>query len=96
MNEQEYNCPICTRPTPRHCQERHHLIPKCKKGKETIILCRSCGDMLHKLFSVKDLKKKYNTLESILKDERVQKWIEWVKKKPNDFNICMATKKGRR
>ena len=88
-------CPICTRDTPDCYQERHHLIPRCKKGKETVLVCKSCGDALHQLFTEKEMKKMYNTIAVILTNEDVQKWVAWVKKKPNDFSICMATKKRR-
>jgi len=88
-------CPICTRDTPACYQERHHLVPRAKKGKITIRICCNCGDMLHKLFTNKELAKKFNTLEKILAQPEVQKWIAWVKNKPDDFSICMKAKKKR-
>ena len=97
MNDKpNIDCPICGRDTPSKYQEKHHLIPKSKKGKITIRLCKSCGDMLHKIFSLKELAKEYNTLEAILSHPDVQKWIKWVRKKPYDFSICMARKKKKR
>jgi hypothetical protein len=36
----------------------------------------------------------YNTVEAILGDERVQKWVKWVRKK-KDFSVCTKTKKKR-
>jgi viroplasmin and RNaseH domain-containing protein len=86
------NCPICSRVTSKEYQEKHHLDPKDRKGN-SILVCCSCGDILHKLFTIKELGKKYNTLDKILANEDVKKWAEWVKKKPNDFRITMATKK---
>jgi len=96
MSRENIDCPICKRDTPPNYQEKHHLTPKSKKGKETVLVCCSCGDMVHKLFTLKELKKTYNTIEKILTHEEVQKWIEWVQKKPTDFSICMARKKKRR
>jgi len=93
MKKENIICPVCKRNIPPCYQEKHHLIPKQKKGKETINLCCNCGDMLHKLFTNKELIKKYNTLEKILANSEVQNWIKWICKKPNDFSICMATKK---
>jgi len=93
MPKENIICPICKRETPDDCQEKHHLIPKSKKGHEIILVCCSCGDMLHQLFSIKELSKKYNTLEAILANQDVQNWITWIAKKPNDFTICMARKK---
>ena len=86
-------CPICTRDTPEPYQEKHHLIPRCRKGKETILVCKNCGDILHQLFTPKQMEKMYNNLGAILSNSDVQTWIAWVRKKPDDFSICMATKK---
>ena len=96
MTDNSYiTCPICHRLTLRQHQEKHHLVPKVKGGKETLLLCKCCGDMLHKLFTIKELEKKYNTLESIQGNADVKKWASWISKKPNDFSVCMATKKRR-
>jgi len=95
MQDVTINCNICKRVTPIKFAEEHHLISHCKKGKETRPVCRNCGDMLHKLFSIHELTKQYNTLDKILANEDVQNWISWIQKKPNDFNICMKTKKRR-
>ena len=99
MTNNSIECPICTRLTPAQYQEKHHFYPKQNRRKEktneTILVCCSCGDQLHKLFTNKELRKKYNNLKALLEDSRIQKWIEWIKKKPNDFSICMSTKKRR-
>ncbi len=84
-------CPFCRRETPDNFVEKHHLTPKCKKGKEVIYLCSDCGDQIHLLFSNKDLERKYNTLESLLSNEKMQKWVKWVSNKK--FGICMKKKK---
>jgi len=90
-----FYCPICDRKTPECFVERHHLIPKSKKGKETVNVCVSCGDMLHKVFSIKEMEKEYNTIEKIKEREEIKKWVSWIQKKPNDFSVCMKNKKGR-
>jgi len=88
-----FKCPICDRETPDEYQEEHHLIPKCKKGKETATMCCSCGDMVHQLIEVKDMARIYNTIDSIKSHEGMQKWAKWISKKPNDFSVCMRRKK---
>jgi len=87
-------CPICLRtpPTEKHI-EKHHLKPKCRKGKDTILLCIDCGDQIHQLFTNKELEKKFDTLEKLLVEPKIQKWALWVKRK--NFGICMKTKKRR-
>lgn len=92
INEKE--CPLCRRIPPSF--EKHHLTPRCKKGgkRGTILLCIDCGDQIHQLFTNKELAKEYNTLEKLLANPKIQKWIEWVKNKKK-FGICMKTKKRR-
>jgi len=99
----DFCCSICGRSVPKEYQEEHHFVPSsiCKRNKylkietnhKTIKVCRCCGDMLHKLFSLKELAEQYNTIEKIKDNEDVQNWIRWISKKPNDFNICMKEKK---
>ena len=96
MKKEKIECSICNRLTPPQYQEKHHLIPKSQKGKETIIVCCNCGDILHKLFSNKEMEKIYNNLDAILYNDDVQKWIKWIKKKPNSFSVCMKNKRRKR
>jgi len=87
------NCSICNRDTPEEYIEKHHLVPKAKKGKETIDVCCDCGDQIHQLFTNKELKNKFNTLEKLLAEPQIQGWVKWVQAKR--FGITMARKKGR-
>lgn len=101
-------CPICKRDTPSEYQEGHHLIPKSirkrnkyaklpelKKGQDTITVCINCGDQLHLLFTEKELADDYRTIVALLANKEVQNWVKWIKKKPNDFTVCMKVKKKR-
>jgi 5-methylcytosine-specific restriction endonuclease McrA len=72
----------------------HHLIPRTchsnkwfKKNfttedmkKRGIILCSQCHHFIHSQFSEKELGRNYNTLEKLLEESKVQKFIHWVKK----------------
>ena len=91
MNE-NIICPICKRNVPQCYTEKHHLVPKSKKGKEGVLMCVNCGDIIHKLFTNKELEKEYNTVEKLNSNEKIQKWANWVGKK-NDFSVCMKHKK---
>lgn len=95
IEEKSIKCKICLRDTPQKYQERHHLIPKSKKGKITEVVCCNCGDMLHKLFTNNELARDFNTIESIKSNDKVRKWVSWISKKSNDFSVCMKTKKKR-
>jgi len=86
-------CPICERTSTTEYIEKHHLTPRSRGGKKTLLICIDCGDQIHKLFTNKKLDKEFNTLEKLLADPKIQKWKEWVKNKK--FGICMKSKKRR-
>lgn len=92
--ELNIECAICGRETPPAFAEKHHLVPKSKGGKATIDVCCHCGDQVHKLFSMKELEKEYNTLPALLENPAVQRWVAWVKDKKS-FTFSMKTKKQR-
>ena len=72
----------------------HHLIPKtCHKNKwfkknfdmddmreRQIPVCRKCHSFIHKQYSEKVLGREFNTLDMLLADKKVQKFITWKKK----------------
>lgn len=88
-------CAICRRYTPTNLVENHHLTPASKGGKKksTIKVCVDCGDQIHNLFTLNELRDDYNTLNKLLQHPKIQKWIKWVHKKP--IGICMKRKKKR-
>ena len=51
-------CSICERDV--EVIEKHHLTPKVKGGEEKIPVCPPCGDQIHQLFSIQELKYDYN------------------------------------
>lgn len=92
----ELICKICGRNIPgKACSMKHHLTPRSLKGKETIIVCRPCGSQIHKIFSLREMQKKYHTLDTIFSDERMQKWIKWIRK-TDHWKVCMKAKKKRK
>ena len=79
------NCPLCGRELD-HTADSHHLIPKSKKGKETIRLHKVCHKKIHSLFDEKLLTTQYNTIEKLLENADIQKFVKWIQKKPIDFD----------
>lgn len=90
-NEVPDQCQMCGREKPLTF---HHLIPKRNHSNKWfkkrfsleemrtggIYVCRKCHNMIHKTFSEKSLGRDFNTLDAILSDERIQKFVAWVKK----------------
>jgi hypothetical protein len=88
-------CALCERAVPSLAYiEKHHTVPRSKGGKETVTVCMDCGNQIHELFSNKELRDTYNTIEALKKDERVWRWIRWIRKK-GEFGICVKKKKRR-
>lgn len=93
-------------PTPDHsltcalCERQvsyvtlHHLVPKEEGGHygERVPLCQPCHVTLHSLFSNKELKQHFHSVESLRKAERLQKYLAWIRTK----NIERISNKGRR
>ena len=91
--EREIVCPLCGRTMPAKTYlEKHHLVPRSKGGTETESICVDCGNQVHELFSNNELRDVYNTIGALKRDERVWRWIKWVRKQKN-FGICMKRKK---
>jgi len=95
MSQAPATCSLCARELPApECGELHHLVPRSKKGRKTVVVCVDCGDQIHQLFTTKELERSYNSLEALRADDRVQRWIDWVRRRPS-FGTCMKRKKRR-
>jgi hypothetical protein len=88
-------CELCGRTLDTELGSEHHLYPKnCKlskkvskeKRKSTVTLHPVCHKFIHSIFTNKELVRQYNTISKIKEDERVQKFISWIKAKPEDFD----------
>lgn len=81
MNEKTINtCAFCGMVT---YTRSHHLVPKCKGGKQTAETCPTCEGFIHSKWSHNQLRDTYNTVDSILADEGFQTFLKWRKKQPN-------------
>lgn len=78
-------CPMCERLIPDDQKDEHHLVPKSRGGRETQFLHRICHRQIHALFTEAELEKRYSTIEALLEHPEVQKFVDWVKKKPPGF-----------
>ena len=78
-------CPLCDRAIPESQKDAHHLIPKSKGGIKTEFLHRICHKQVHALFTETELAVTFNTAEALRAHPEMQKFIGWVKNKPNNF-----------
>ena len=79
-------CPLCHRELAEPIV-RHHLIPPSKGGKDTptVAMHKICQAKVHAVFSETELKNYYNTVERLLENEEIQKFVKWVSKKELEF-----------
>ena len=78
-------CPLCERELGNINIDRHHLVPKSRKGKEQFSIHRICHVKIHSVFTEKELEKKYNTWEKLKSHPDIASFITWVKKKAPEF-----------
>lgn len=84
-------CELCGRCGDDAYFEKHHLIPASgRKGSPTIVVDYQCGDIIHRLFTNRELKQRYNTLEALLRSPEIQRWVQWVMKRPLERRIPMT------
>jgi hypothetical protein len=92
-------CPICDRPLGDVNVDRHHLIPKSRKGKEQYLVHMICHRKLHATFTEKELEKKYHTWEELRAHPDITSFVAWVQKKSPEYYDCTVTsnqKRGKR
>ncbi len=78
-------CPLCGRNIPDSQKDEHHLIPRSRNGKETTTLHRACHRQIHMLFTLSELAEQYNSAEALLEHSEMQKFVQWISSKPDDF-----------
>jgi hypothetical protein len=92
MKEYIGNCELCGRWRPRSF---HYLIPRtCHRNKwfkknfekqemavRGLMLWRDCHRYVHDCYPEKELGKSYNTKEALLKDDKIAKFVTWVRGK---------------
>lgn len=78
-------CPLCGRSVPPAQQDAHHLVPRSEGGRDTVILHRICHRQVHALFSETELARHYASAQALLTHPGVQAFVQWVRKKPDDF-----------
>jgi hypothetical protein len=71
------------------------LVPKSRKGRETVLICAACHKQIHAIFSEKELERRFNTIDSLANAEEFQSWVNWIRKRKPTSKI-RTTRSGRR
>ena len=92
------HCPICRHEYAQTELTKHHLVPKSRRGIETVLICRNCHRQIHALYTEKELEREFGTLETLLTAGKMQPWISWVRKRKPSGRVRTKTsqRKGRR
>jgi len=76
-------CPICNRTMIEGPSvDLHHLIPKSRKGKETVVIHLICHRKIH---SEKEIATKYNTIDKLRIHPDIITFVKWIKNKNPEF-----------
>ncbi|SMQ59616.1 hypothetical protein SAMN06297468_0310 [Altererythrobacter xiamenensis] len=92
MSEETLPCWLCERPLGRKVQ-RHHPVPKAKKGRETVPVHPICHRAIHANFTNAQLMRMGEDRAALLENEALAKFVEWVKDKPPDFHAPTRTRR---
>ena len=60
----------------------HHIIPKSKGGTMIVPTCETCESFIHKTWTHNELRDVYNNVETIVENEKFQKFLKWRWKQP--------------
>ncbi len=85
-------CAFCLRAVKTR---KHHVVPRCKGGKETVPACQTCEDFIHKTWTHNQLRDEVNTAEKILADPRFQRFLAWLSKQQRTACFPSDRNKGR-
>ncbi|WP_394728453.1 HNH endonuclease [Altererythrobacter sp. GH1-8] len=78
-------CWLCGRPFGNR-QQWHHLVPKAKKGRDTVALHPICHRAIHKNFTNADLARFGKDHSRLMENEKLATFVAWVQGKPPDFH----------
>lgn len=88
-------CCICNRVLGDINISKHHLIPKCKKGKETITIHNICHAKIHHTFCENQLRDYYHTVDRLINHSEIEKFIKWVANKDPSYYVRNKDTKDR-
>lgn len=78
-------CWLCLRPLGR-ATEYHHLVPRSRRGRETVAVHPICHRTLHRTFSNVELCAFGESQAQIRADPRIGRFLAWISGKHPDFH----------
>jgi len=76
-------CAFCNRQVPTR---GHHVVPRCKGGRDIVPTCHSCENFIHKTWTHNELRDAFNTVEKIQSDLRFQKFPGFTSSRKERFS----------
>lgn len=75
---------------------RHHCLPREEGGKEEDIayICEPCHKQIHALYTNKELAIRLNDIDKLRQDEKIGKYIKFIKKQNSGKNIKIKKSKN--
>jgi hypothetical protein len=85
-------CELCSRIEVETTE--HHLTPREEGGSKlpTAMLCIPCHKQIHALYSNKELATRLYSIELLLADDSVYRFVKWIRKQP--FSSVYRTKRS--
>jgi glutaredoxin-related protein len=74
---------------------QHHVIPKCKRGKEIVPTCGACGSFIHATWSHNQLRDDYNTVDKVVATPEYQRFLKWLLKQDSTAHFRSAKNNDR-
>ncbi|MDO5293767.1 MAG: HNH endonuclease [bacterium] len=92
----EGTCELCHRQNT--ILTKHHLLPREEGGKEEHIalICEDCHKHIHALYTNKELAIRLNTIDALLQDEKIKKYLKFICKQPASKKVRSRKSKERR
>jgi hypothetical protein len=89
-------CPLCRRRGEQPSD--HHLIPACRggTGQDKVIICSSCHEAIHQLFSNKELEAAYNSVDALLGHETFARTAAHISRQRGSVRTRRANNQKRR
>ena len=92
----EKRCELCERSDIK--LTKHHLIPREEGGteKDIVMICSDCHRQIHASYSNQELALRLVSIEALKSDEKLKKFIRFIKKQPASKRISIAKSRDRK